>query len=233
MSLKLHSVTRRHIKTVFDSLDYDTLGPIYCDEGGAAFWRDRRPSCERLGVRLAATLKERLSQTGRSLYVGAGIAELPMMIMEAEELHRDVAAYNLREREVREMNRACHHLTLRIQTSPAEMAHGSFDHVWLVSVLNDPERFPELSALSYGRATPLHFQAQVFLQEREAVLTLTRQCLNKLRLPGLVTTSIEEIPWIVHWCEHHHLAYRVGERDYPTAIVGDPVCFIDIGSGEC
>jgi len=164
--------------------------------------------------------------------VGAGIAELPMMIMEGEELDRDVAAYNLREREVREMNRACHHLTLRIQASHAEAAQGSFDHLWLVSVLNDPERFPELSSLSYGHANPIEFHVQAFLQEREAVLTLTRHCLGKLILPGLVTTSIEEIPWIIHWCEQQRLSYRVGEREYPTAIVGDPVCFIDIGSVE-
>ena len=34
------------------------------------------------------------------------------------------------------------------------------DHLWLVSVLNDPERFPELSVLSYGRANPVTFNAK-------------------------------------------------------------------------
>ena len=45
----------------------------------------------------------------------------------------------------------------------------------------------------------------------------------------LVTTSVEEIPWITHWCEQEGLPYVVEEEDYPTAIVEDPICLIQIG----
>ena len=42
-------------------------------------------------------------------------------------------------------------------------------------------------------------------------------------------TSVEEIPWIVEWCERKKIKYVLGEEDYPTAIVEDPVCAITIG----
>jgi hypothetical protein len=99
----------------------------------------------------------------------------------------------------------------------------------MVSVLNDPERFPEVSALSYGRANPTTFDPIGFSGERTFVQAITKKCLNKLTKPGLVTTSVEEIPWITQWCEDRAISYRLGERDYPTAIVGDPICFIEIG----
>ena len=76
---KTHSTwnTRQLIKRVYQSLDYGTLATIYCDEGGDAFWHDRRGPCERLGVKLATVLTDRLESGGRSLYIGAGVAEIP------------------------------------------------------------------------------------------------------------------------------------------------------------
>ena len=58
-------------------LDYQSLGEIYCDDGGAAFWQDRREAVVELGLAWAAQLGERLGEGGTSLYVGAGVAELP------------------------------------------------------------------------------------------------------------------------------------------------------------
>ena len=128
------------------------------------------------------------------------------------------------------LNQACHDIPFRFQASEAQSAQGCFDHIWIVSVLNDPERFPELSSLSYGRANPRNFQsAGAFSQERTSVLDLTVACLSKLSRPGLVTTSVEEIPWITHWCEKNNRPYVVGENDHPTALVGDPICFIEVG----
>jgi hypothetical protein len=79
---------------VFDQLDYKALGAIYCDEGGEEFWKDRREPCQTLGVQMAKILRRRLKSEGRSLYVGAGVAEIPMLVMETLELHRKVAAFN-------------------------------------------------------------------------------------------------------------------------------------------
>ncbi len=229
---RLQPQTVRTISCMFRDLDYAALGRIYCDEGGEAFWKDRRGPCQRLGTKLAEALLGRLKRGGRSLYVGAGVAEIPVLAMETVELMREVAAYNLRAEEVALLNQACKALPFQFLNEEAWTATGTFDHVWIVSVLNDPERFPELSALSYGRANPVIFDVAAFTKEREAVFALTDGCLSKLTPPGLVTTSLEEIPWIVDWCTKREIPCAVEEEDYPTAIVEDPVCLVRIGDTE-
>ena len=225
----LQPSTRKIIRTVFQGLDYGALAPIYCEEGGDAFWQAHRGPCERIGLKLGRVLKAHLTSGGRSLYVGAGVADLPMIIMEMKDLDRHVSAHNLRQQEVEVIHKACPDLTQCLHPTEAQSASGAFDHIWMVSVLNDPERFPEVSALTYGRANPATFDPIRFSGERTAVQAITRECLNKLTKPGLVTTSVEEIPWIAQWCEDQAISYRVGEQDYPTSIVGDPICFIEIG----
>lgn len=226
---RLKRRTIQSIAAVFDKLDYSALARIYCDEGGAAFWRDRRGPCQRLGIKLAQVLVTRLRPGGRSLYVGAGVAEIPVLTMETLELAREVAAYNLHADEVSLLNRACQSLPFAFLAGDACAAKGLFDHVWIVSVLNDPERFPELSSLSYGRANPVTFNPARFIQERRSVTALAHACLKKLTRPGLVTTSVEEIPWITAWCQQRKVSCAVEKEDYPTALVGDPVCFIRVG----
>ena len=226
----LQPQTLQHIDRIFDSLDYHALGAIYCDEGGDAFWEERRGPCQELGIKLAAVLRDRLRPGGRSLYVGAGVAELPPLVMETAELHRTVAAYNLRADEVAVLNRACAGLPLEFQATDARGAAGPFDHLWIVSVLNDPECFPELGALSSGRADPVTFDPTAFAVERQAVLALAAGCMAKVARPALVTTSVEEITWITDWCERQGVPYVVEDEDYPTAIVEDQTCFIRIGA---
>lgn len=226
----LQPATLQAIARIFTALDYHSLGTIYCDEGGDAFWEEKRAPCQELGIKLAEVLRDRLPPTGRSLYVGAGVAELPVLAMEALDLHRTVEAYNLRAEEVTLLNHACAGLPLAFRARDAREAAGAFDHVWLVSVLNDPECFPELGALSSGRANPVTFDPAAFSIERRAVFALAAGCLDKLTRPGLVTASVEEIPWVTDWCERRGLACVVEDEDYPTAIVEDPVCFIRIGA---
>jgi len=111
----------------------------------------------------------------------------------------------------------------------ARRVSGTFDHLWIVSVLNDPERFPHLSALSYGRAIPLTFNPGKFVKERKILQSLVDGCMSKLRLPGVVTTSVEEANWIADWCHRKRILYRVERRQFPTALVGDPICILRIG----
>ncbi|MEK6604103.1 MAG: hypothetical protein AABY69_06825 [Nitrospirota bacterium] len=227
---QLQPATLHAIARIFDSLDYAALGAIYCHEGGDAFWAERREPCRTLGITLAEVLRGRLAPNGRSLYVGAGVAELPMLAMETLDLHRTVEAYNLRADEVSLLNQACAGLPFEFRARDAREAAGTFDHIWIVSVLNDPECFPELGALSSGHANPVTFDPDVFAVERQAVFTVAAGCLEKVARPGLVTTSIEEIPWITDWCERQGIPCVVEDEDYPTAIVTDPVCFIRIGA---
>lgn len=224
--------TRAAIAAVFKRLDYATLGHIYCDEGGDAFWKAKKGPCRTLGIKLAEMLRSRLKQGGRSLYVGAGVAELPVLAMETMELGRTVAACNLREDEVTVLNQACGDVPFRFVYQDASDVEGAFDHVWIVSVLNDPERFPELSTLSYGRANLVLFDVAAFTKEREAVVSLAAHCLRKLQLPGLVTTSVEEINWITDWCLRRNISCVVESKSYPAATVEDPVCMIRIGESK-
>ncbi len=220
--------TRDRIEAVFRQLDYEVLGPIYCHEGGEEFWRAKRISSQRLGLKIATALLRRLKSGGRSLYVGAGVAELPALLAETLELDRSVEAYTLRRREVRILNRACRSMPVRFVAKDALTALGSFDHLWMVSVLNDPETYPNLSPLSYGRADPLSFDPGRFTVERGSVRRLVDRCMKNLTRPGLITTSTEEVQWIAEWCHRHRIPYRVERRSYPTALVGDPLCFIRI-----
>ncbi len=229
MNPRLQPATRKAIASIFERQDYAALGAIYCYEGGEEFWRQKRGPCQRLGIKLAEVLLGRLTKGGRSLYVGAGVAEIPVLVMEAMELGRELIAYNLRHDEVTLLNQACRSLPFAFIHGDAQAAPGRFDHVWIVSVLNDPERFPNLSALSYGHANPVTFAPPAFSKERDEVVRMTAGCLGKLDWPGLVTTSVEEIPWITDWCERNAVRYTVEQEDYPTAIVEDPVCLIRIG----
>ena len=226
---RLERATRKRITAIFRRLDYGTLGRLYCEGGGEAFWKDRRGPCQDFGIRLAEALLERLPPRGRSLYVGAGVAEIPIIAAEVFDLGRTVAAFNLRADEVRVLNDACREDGFIWSSADAGLAEGTFDHLWIASVLNDPERFPELSALSYGRANPALFDCGRFEQERNAVMALTAACMEKLAAPAWVTTSVEEIPWIAGWCQKDGLAFIVESEGYPTAIVGDPLCIIRIG----
>lgn len=229
---KLASETRRLVAEVYGRLDYGALGPVYCYEGGDEFWRAKRGPCERLGSRVGLLLRGKLGRGGRSLYVGAGVAEIPALIMERAELGRAAEPYNLRRAEVAALNRACRSIPLTFHATDAAKAKGRFDHLWMVSVLNDPERFPNLSPLSYGRGDALTLDPAKFAKERRIVRALVARCMGKLARPGLVTTTTEEVIWIAEWCHRRRVPYKVGTRYYPTALVGDPICFIQIGKRD-
>jgi hypothetical protein len=228
----LWGTTLNAITQAFERLDYAALGAVYCDEGGEAFWEERRGPAQELGIQFAEVLLRRLPPKGRSLYVGAGIAEIPVLVTETLQLGREVRAFNLRPAEVTVLNHACQGMPFSLEAKDARVALGKIDHLYIVSVLNDPECFPELGALSSGRANPVTFDPDLFITERQAVAALAAACLEKLERPGLVTTSVEEIPWITDWCLRQGVACIVEDEDYPTAIVGDPICFIRIGEAE-
>ena len=232
MAPRMARSTVRTIASIFATLDYSTLGRIYCYEGGAQFWRAKRKPCQVMGQRLARALMTRLKPGGRSLYVGAGVAELPPLFVETTELGRSVFPYNLRRMEVAALNRACRGTPVRFRAQDAAEARGTFDHLWIVSVLNDPERFPHLSPLSYGRADPVTFDPGRFQKERRTVQAIVDRCMPKVSRPGLVTTSAEEVVWIADWCHRHRIPYRVERNQYATALVGDPVCLIRIGENR-
>lgn len=228
---RISQSARAAVASLFRRLEYRMLGGIYCYEGGNQFWRAKREPCRRLGMRVAEALLRRLRPGGRSLYVGAGVGELPALVVETMDLQRQVFPYNLRKAEVSSLNRTCRTTSVRFVGKDAAIAKGTFDHLWIVSVLNDPERFPHLAPLSYGRADPVTFNPARFQKERRMVQSIVDRCMPKLSLPGLVTTSTEEVVWIADWCHRKRIPYIVERQQFPTALVGDPICFIKIGKG--
>lgn len=225
----ISTATRQIIASVFDHLDYKRLESVYCYEGGDEFWKAKREPCRKLGISVAEALVKKLPAGGRSLYVGAGVTELPALLAEIHERDRQVEPYNLRRTEVIVLNRACRSTPVKFKAQDAASAQGRFDHLWIVSVLNDPERFPHLAPLSYGRADPVSFDPARFQAERRIVQTIVNRCMAKLTVPGLVTTSTEEVVWIADWCHRHTIPYQVERKQYATALVGDPICFIKVG----
>ena len=232
MTTHISPTTSTVISRIFEKLDYKTLGRAYCYEGGDAFWRTKRRPCQRLGMRVAEMLMKRLKPRGRSLYVGAGVAEIPPLLVETLDRQRQVEPYNLRRSEVAVLNRACRQIPITFRACNASLANARFDHLWIVSVLNDPERFFHLAPLSYGRANPVTFDPLRFEQERRIVRSLVDRCMSKLTRPGLVTTSTEEVVWIAEWCHRKKIPYLVGRQQCPTALVGDPICFMRIGEAR-
>ena len=225
----LSGSTRQTIAEIFAHLDYKHLESVYCYEGGDEFWQAKREPCRKLGTQVAEALVRKLPRGGRSLYIGAGVAELPVLIAESLDRERDVEPYNLRHSEVTILNRACRGLPVRFLARDAASAQERFDHLWMVSVLNDPERFPHLAPLSYGTADPVTFDPRRFEQQRRVVRSIVNRVMPKLSLPGLMTTSTEEVIWIADWCHRHKIPYRMERKQYPTALVGDPICFVWIG----
>ena len=136
-------------------LDWRHLGELHCHEGGEDFFPQEQVDAMReAGLVLAAALGQRLSPGGRSLYVGAAIGELVVLLCESLVLGREVRALNLANEESTELNRAlaaveeaCGFPLPRIEFLGPEEVEGAFDHGWLVSVLNDPEAFPALLPL--------------------------------------------------------------------------------------
>lgn len=141
------------------ALDWEALGAAYCHEGGEGFFTEgAREAAVDAALRFAADLGELLVPGGRSLYLGAGVAELPLLVFEQLVLGREVVAVTLDGPEPAALNAA---LALaeaevgvdlpRLATTGLDGLAPGFDHLWLVSVLTDPDAFPALHDALYER----------------------------------------------------------------------------------
>ncbi|MFO1053663.1 MAG: hypothetical protein U1F36_15720 [Planctomycetota bacterium] len=218
---------------LFASLDWHLLGSVYCDTGGDAFWEEHRKPALRQGRRWAEALAERLPQGGTSLYVGAGVAELPAMLREVRSLGRRVLAGNLRVEEcsildagLRAVGVAPNELTILPVDARSLCAQGPFDHLSLVSILSDPERWPVSSAVGYGRMPPVLLDVDTFVRERGEILALASDLVAALRTPAWITTTAEEVPWLMHVAEVSGRSLESDDEMIETAIVGDPIGFL-------
>jgi hypothetical protein len=223
------------LERIFAGLDYARLGPIYCDEGGDEFWLAHRQPVLTQGVPWSRALARRLS-AGASLYVGAGVAELPALVTEVVDLGRRVRVATLNEAECDVVN-AClrevgiaDRLVFENVDAATIVVDGGYDHLSLVSVLNDPENYPVVSGLSYGRLPPVLLDVEHFQAERSRLRELVAGLLRGLNTPGLVTTTFEEVAWLLDGAASCGLDVETEDEAIETAIVGDPVGFLRVTS---
>lgn len=231
----VRSETRGLLERLFDVLDWESLGEVYCDEGGDAFWAEHRGPALWLGMRWADALGRRLESGGVSLYVGAGVAELPAMVAEVRDMGRRVVAVNLRAAEctaldagLRAVGVGAGELTIRPCDVAEVIGEGPFDQIAMVSVLTDPETWPVTSGVTYGRLPPVLLDVERFVRERERIVALVDAVLGVLAERAVVTTTVDEVSWFLHAAERLDLAVETDDEAIETAIVGDPLGFLEV-----
>ena len=224
----------RRAGDVLAALDWRALGEVYFHWGGEQFWAEKRPDVLRLGEQLARALAGRLPRGGRSLWIGAGVAELPVLLAETMAFGREVVASNLRAAEVEALNQglaaAAPDAALRYVAADARAAGGDamFDHVGCVSVFTDPETWPTLSGVSYGRLPPVQVDVERFVAEREAARGLAAAAFARLQRPGTITTTAEEVAWFLEQAALVDAPIEASEELVETAVVGDAVGFLRV-----
>lgn len=224
---------------MFQALDWHALGEIYCDEGGDAFWAAHRGRALTLGLRWAEALTRRLSGAGASLWVGAGVAEIPALCAERRMAGRRIVACNLREHECEVLNDGLRVLDgswPKVQIEPcaasARVDRGPFDHLALVSVLSDPETWPVASAIGYGRLPPALIDTAELAREQAAIRALSRELLGALTADAWIATTGEEAPWLLQVAAELGIDLAADDESIETALVGDPIGFLRATRGS-
>ncbi|MBL8724573.1 MAG: hypothetical protein JNK49_11030 [Planctomycetes bacterium] len=219
---------------VLDACDWPALGAIYCNDPVEARWPERRALVQEHGLALARRLLAALPRGGTSLWVGAGLAEVPVLLAETMRQGRQVLATNLRVAECELLNRALEQavpeMPCRYQPVDARTlaAAAAFDHLGCVSVFTDPETWPVLSEVAYGRLAPVQIDVAKFVAEREQARELAAVLFGRLSRPGWITTTAEEVSWFLEQAELAGAAIEADEELVPTALVGDPVGLLQV-----
>ena len=225
---------------LFDHLDWLALGKHYCFDGGDDFFdEEARRSLFAAELGFASEVVEALQEPSfgapsRSLYVGAALSELGPLLGEQLLLDREVVAYSLDNAETRELNRALAEVARELeldlpQIRTEDLTSAQLEpvsHLWMVSVLNDPEAFPALHDKLYEReGTELAMNSGDLAENEARAVQLAGVALNTLTRPGLLTTSDEEAPLV------EAVAAELGRKLEPLSepllspVVEDPVRF--------
>jgi hypothetical protein len=228
----------RALAATEEALDWELLGTFYCHEGGTSFFPDEQVAAIReAGLSIAGVLGDELARLprggGRSLYVGAAVAELVPILVERFVLLREVVVTNVPGREVQELNRGLTEASIktglelpRITTEPLDSITETFDHGWLVSVLNDPEAFPALHDALYGRSGELATGRGNLTEDKERAEALAEALLGRLAPEALLSTTDEELPVLRPLLARRGMHMVASEQGLLTGIVGDPLRFL-------
>jgi hypothetical protein len=217
-------------------LDWPRLGASYC-EGDARDYFDaaRRAHVLDVGLQIADTVAARLPARGpgRSLYVGAAVAELAPLLVERLVLVREVRWHLLPGAELDELARALTRVGERLglglplpDPRPLEsVAPVPCDHLWLVSVLTDPDAFPALHDALYERAgTPQAAGRGDEQAERTRAAALVDAVLAHAAPGALLSSTTDEWPIV-----RAHLGHEIEFAPGPlSALVADRIAFANL-----
>lgn len=216
-------------------LNWAHLGKGYCEGDGSTFFD--APMRERIldvGLLFAGDVAGALTPggPGRSLYLGAAVAELAPILAERLVLSREIVWLNLESEETEELTRALRAVGERLEVElplPStrtldSVAAASCDHVWMVSVLTDPDAFPALHDELYERTGgPLATGRGAIAYERIRAAALADALLARAAIPCALTTTDEELTLIRPLVEQRGLSLQVPEAGRLSAVVGDMV----------
>lgn len=216
-------------------LDWVRLGRAYCTGDARGFFDEGlRARILETGLQLADDAAGVLvpESTRRTLYFGAAVAEIVPILAEHLVLGREIVWLNLAGDETDELVRALkrvgeslgldlpHPLTESLDSVP----EASCDHLWMVSVLTDPDAFPALHDELYERTgSPLATGRGLLADDRARAEGLATSLLQRATSPFALTTTDEELGLL------RPLLAQRGQRLDPrrkgrlSAIVGDLV----------
>ncbi len=234
----MNETTRRFgaaVAALEAELDWVRLGGAYCEGDPRTFFDEKlRASILETGLKLADDVARALvpGSTRRSLYLGAAVAEIVPILAEHLVLGRAVVWLNLPGDEtdelVRALTRVGEHLGLDLPRPGTvtldTVARASCDHVWMVSVLTDPDAFPALHDELYERAGgPLATGRGVLAEDRARADALATSLLERATSPFALTTTDEELGLMRPLLAQRGLHLEPRRKGRLSAIVGDRV----------
>lgn len=222
------------LSAVDAELDWERLGRAACEGDGTTFYdAELRQRILDTGLWFAEDLGALLEKgRGRSLYVGAEIAELPLLLAEHLVMKRRVEWLNIDCAQTTEIARAIGVVSSRLGLelpvprveAVTELEASSCDHVWMVSVLTDPDAFPALHDLLYERSGgPLATGRGSIADERRRAEALIEAVLERARVPCVLSTSEEELALFAPLVARRGLALELAPGGRLSSVVGDRV----------
>ncbi len=224
---------------IHGELDWPALGQGYCESGGEHFFTDEAvEAIQETGLLFASDLGEALPSGGQSLYLGIGVAEIVPMLFEAIVLKRKVSAYTLPSEEAQALRTVLSPareeqawLGIDVHTTPCPQANRPrVDHLWMASVLTDPDAFPALHDHLYERRGTRDATGRGNLpKERKQAVALVHAAWTWLQTPACVTTSQEELVLIREALGASEARLLIPSKARLSAIVGDALVHCNWG----
>ena len=93
-------------------------------------------------------------------------------------------------------------------------------------MFTDPETWPVVSGVAYGRLHPVQLDLEQFAAERAQVRELATSLLALLEQDACITTTAEEVAWFLDLADESGRTMEATDDLIETAVVGDPVGFL-------